>query len=660
MTIFTPTIKASKRSFLNQLFKFTSLVVLISFSTASSAQLIKALSNGKIYTFDAKSPSKLIGNPLSLSGLGTGQILVGMDYRPNTGELFCLGYNPSKGTGRLYTVNANGTLSTINFNELKIELGNGPIGFDFNPTVDRIRVVSANNKNYRLNPSTGEVSNTDADLNYKSADVNEGKNPFIGTCAYTNSYVGATATALYVFDDSLNNFALQNPPNNGVLTTLGKNTNIVINTLDRSSDMDIYFDASTNSNKAFFVANPKDTKNDNFYTLDLSTGAAALVGQIGTGLEIQDIAAVVERNVPTLSGNLIYGLTLTNNGANHNLISFSASNPSVIRTLTSLTGIKTGYTIIGIDFRAADAKLYALAKKNGADSALLYKVNPVSGAASLVKDSLLALVLGNGPVGFDINPVNDRMRIVSSNTVQYTIGFDSLVVNTKDNLRYQNGDSNASKQPFIGSIAYSNNYIGATTTQLFDIDDSLSSLAKQNFDLGMLTTIGNLGQLLNTADASVDMDIISDKAKQSNTAYLAANTGSSTTDDLFSIDLTTGKATVIGRIGFGSAIRNIAVVLPAPPTSAIAPTQTAAAVTVAVYPNPSSTSTTVSFMLEEKAQATVKLYDYAGKLIDVLLDKQVNGKQQLSLATESLAKGLYFITLTVNNEAQQVSKLVVE
>lgn len=655
----TPTNNCSKRSFLNQLFKFTSLVVLISFSTTSSAQLIKALSNGKIYTFDAKSPSKLIGNPVSLTGLGTGQTIVGMDYRPNTGELFCLGYNASKGTARLYLVNANGSLSIINFNDIKIELGNGPIGFDFNPTVDRIRVVSASNKNYRLNPTTGELSNTDADLNYITADINEGKNPFIGTCAYTNSYVAATSTALYVFDDSLNNFALQNPPNNGVLTTLSNNTNIVINTLDRSSDMDIYFDASTNSNKAFFATNPKETKNDNLYTIDLSTGSAALVGQIGTGLEIQDIAVLIERKVPNLSGHLIYGLTLTNAGANHNLISFSATNPSVIRTLTTLNGLKPGFTIIGMDYRVSDGQLYALAKKNTVDSALIYKINPVSGSSTLLKDTLLSLIVGNGPIGFDINPVNDRMRVVSSNTVQYTIDFDSLIVKTKDNLRYQNGDSNVSKQPFIGTIAYSNNYLGASSTQLFDIDDSLNTLAKQNFDLGLLNTVGRLGQLINTADASADMDIVSDKIQQSNTLYLAANTGTSNNDDLFSIDLATGKATIIGRIGFGSALKNIAAEVPRPPTAGIFKSPSVA-FQLTVYPNPARNAANISFNLEEKAHSTVKLYDYSGKLIDVLIDKPLSGAQHLVIATESLAKGIYFITLTLNNESQQVSKLVVE
>ena len=38
-------------------------------------------------------------------------------------------------------------------------------GFDFNPTVDRIRVVSDTGQNLRLNPDTGAVAAVDGALN---------------------------------------------------------------------------------------------------------------------------------------------------------------------------------------------------------------------------------------------------------------------------------------------------------------------------------------------------------------------------------------------------------------------------------------------------------------------------------------------------------------
>jgi hypothetical protein len=45
-------------------------------------------------------------------------------------------------------------------------------GFDFNPTVDRIRVVSNTGQNLRLHPVTGVVASTDTPLTFAATDLN--------------------------------------------------------------------------------------------------------------------------------------------------------------------------------------------------------------------------------------------------------------------------------------------------------------------------------------------------------------------------------------------------------------------------------------------------------------------------------------------------------
>ena len=97
---------------------------------------------------------------------------------------------------------------------------NSAISFDFNPTVDRIRVVGANKKNYRLHPVTGAIAATDMDLAYAVGDVNAAASAAIGACAYTNSYIGSTVTTLYNYDMSLNILTTQIPPNKGTLNTV--------------------------------------------------------------------------------------------------------------------------------------------------------------------------------------------------------------------------------------------------------------------------------------------------------------------------------------------------------------------------------------------------------------------------------------------------------
>src|SRR6185369_6087167 len=99
-------------------------------------------------------------------------------------------------------------------------LGTGPnlfgatsFGVDFNPTVDRIRVVTNAGQNFRINPTTGGIAGIDTNLNGGTAAATG--------AAYTNSYgqsLTGGVTTLYVIDPVTNKLFIQNPPNNGIET----------------------------------------------------------------------------------------------------------------------------------------------------------------------------------------------------------------------------------------------------------------------------------------------------------------------------------------------------------------------------------------------------------------------------------------------------------
>jgi hypothetical protein len=138
-----------------------------------------------------------------------GESILGIDMRPATGQLFALG-----STSRLYTVNtASGAATIVGAGPFTPALIGTSFGFDFNPTVDRIRVVSNTGQNLRLNPITGTVAATDMNLNPGM--------PAVDAVAYTNNFPGATTTVLYDIDDASNNLSMQNPPNNGELVAVG-------------------------------------------------------------------------------------------------------------------------------------------------------------------------------------------------------------------------------------------------------------------------------------------------------------------------------------------------------------------------------------------------------------------------------------------------------
>src|SRR5262245_11014866 len=62
--------------------------------------------------------------------------------------------------------------------------------------------------------------------------------------------------------------------------------------------------------------------------------------------------------------------------ASSKLISFNANNPKTLLTTQSVTGLQSGDSIVGIAFRPADGKLYALSKTR------VYILDTSSAAAS--------------------------------------------------------------------------------------------------------------------------------------------------------------------------------------------------------------------------------------------------------------------------------------
>lgn len=178
---------------------------------------------GTVLTFGATSPGA-VGSEMTLTGIPDGDWLVGIDQRPATGQLIGLSawgtvYWIDPATGETWPI-GDGIDPTI-----ESEL----IGFDFNPTVDRIRVDVATTQNLRLNPETGMVGTNpdtgqptiDGNLVFAEADVSFGETPEVVGAGYTNSVAEADETTLYVIDATTNVLAIQDPPNDGILNTVG-------------------------------------------------------------------------------------------------------------------------------------------------------------------------------------------------------------------------------------------------------------------------------------------------------------------------------------------------------------------------------------------------------------------------------------------------------
>lgn len=240
--------------------------------------IVYALTSGNaIVTFDSAAPGSTL-NSAAVTGLGAGEQLVGIDVRPATGQLFAL-----SDASRLYVVEPNSGAAVAVGGGFTPVLDGSAFGFDFNPTVDRIRLTSSSAQNLRLNPNTGGVAATDTALAFNSADSNAGATPNIVASAYTNNFPDGGSTTLYNIDATRNILVTQIPPNNGVLNTVGA---LGVDA-GRNTGFDI---VGTNLAFASFGSS--------FYSVNLSTGRASFVGTIGGGAVI-DIAISTS---PTVQG----------------------------------------------------------------------------------------------------------------------------------------------------------------------------------------------------------------------------------------------------------------------------------------------------------------------------------------------------------------------
>lgn len=217
------------------------------------------------------------GAPGAVTTIGaTGVNLTGIDFRPATDQLY--GYDGD----RLYTLNMSTGAATIAF-----DVGNlaGNAGFDFNPTVDRIRVVGASGTNFRLNPLDGATI-IDGAYTFAMGDVNVGRVPAFTAVAYTNSDRDpATGTTLYAIDPTLGQLILVSTPNGGAVNTVGS---LGIGTFSSVTGFDIVTMGGVNT--AYFAALLDGAATSKLYTVNLGTGLATLVGDIGATGAIEGLA----------------------------------------------------------------------------------------------------------------------------------------------------------------------------------------------------------------------------------------------------------------------------------------------------------------------------------------------------------------------------------
>ena len=237
------------------------------------------------------------------------------------------------------------------------------------------------------------------------------------------------------------------------------------------------------------------------------------------------------------------GTTLVALTASGALLVFAADHPEAA-TRISVRGVAG--TLIGIDLRPADQMFYGVSTTNE-----IYRIDPASGEATLIS-SLTVPFDGGARSGVDFNPQADRLRLVSAEGQNLRVNVEIGATAVDRPLAYAAGDPNAGRRPGIAASAYTHSLPGATATKLFNIDAAHDVLTVQDPpNDGVQRTVGPLGV---DFGAEAGFEIVSLPSGEDR-AYAA--TGST----LYAIDLGTGAASALGRIGAGdTAIVSLAAV----------------------------------------------------------------------------------------------------
>jgi hypothetical protein len=282
------------------------------------------------------------------------------------------------------------------------------------------------------------------------------------------------------------------------------------------------------------------------------------------------------------------------------LLGFDSANPSAIISSVPVNGVLPGETLKAISFRPATGALYALGVGNEYSSGSqrlatghLYTLDPGTGAVTLVgaATGFTLSYLGQDSMAFD--PVRDQIRLI-----------DKIDLGNADNLRLDPTtgavvarDETVTIFNNLPLIAYDRAVPGATATTLYAVRrrfiggfppyySELMTIGDPNGapvspDAGVVNSVGSLGNIYfdlsylfrgsGSGSGSGDVDlngfaITPSQAAGAGVAYAVATShyffvgrpggGPAYITQLFTVDLGTGAATLVGNVGTDQPVRS--------------------------------------------------------------------------------------------------------
>jgi hypothetical protein len=234
------------------------------------------------------------------------------------------------------------------------------------------------------------------------------------------------------------------------------------------------------------------------------------------------------------------------------LIRFNAGTPRRVDLRQPIGGLASGETLLGIDFRVARGVLYGLTS-----AGRLVTIDTATGATRPVGSAPPAVLQGTR-FGVDFNPAADRLRVVSDSGQNLRFHPDTGALVFTDPVLAPMADGGPA--PSIAGAAYTYNKTNDKLTTNYALDTGRGWLVTQGSVEGREPVVspntGRIGDVGALGTGPVD-DAAFDIADIGNVALAALRKDGRTR--LYELDLATGKATLLGTVADGGALRGIAI-----------------------------------------------------------------------------------------------------
>lgn len=516
---------------------------------AGTATVFGIRSDAELVRFSPDAPGT-VTSVGTITGLGAGESVVGLDFRPADGDLFAV-----TSAGNLLIVDPATAIAT----PIQPISGDGTaltsarFGVDFNPAANALRIVGDDGLNLRV-PTAALVSPAPSPAVNTLVDGRMGYLQGVTAAAYTNPNPGSTGTALFVIDSD-NDVLMTQDANVGRLTEVGA---LGID-VSEVSGYDIFQTALGNEHYAILTVAGVSA----LYSLDPATGAATQIAPLAAGT-YKGLIIVNDDLLLLPNEREIIALLETPDGDLIVSQRFNVLTNAFIGSAVGLpvTGLQAGERLVGIDERttAMDGNDggYGVTSLNRI-VALDGDTDPAAVIATEV--GTLSTPLAGTAFGVDFNPRADLLRIVSNTGQNLRVNLQAgrIIADVAREAGFAFVDGTTrTVEPAPQIVATAYRAAPTAGTFQFAIDASTSSLVRVAVpNDGALVNVGPLGVTLPGNALGAPAQSLDIAGSSDGFVYAALREAGSTLSTLYTVDLATGAATAVGAIGDAGAVTAI-------------------------------------------------------------------------------------------------------